>query len=283
MALKDLLVHLDDSKACAYRVDAAIALAKRQEGRVRGVALAPKSTISTYVGIDIPSSLTEAQQAIVQKAAESAVEKFEAAAREAGIDYVSKIDKCSATKAPACLAFHARHTDLCFVGQPDPDESGVAFQESLLEGVLFKSGRPVYIVPYIGRPKVKIRRAVIAWDGGKKAVRAVNDAIPLLQGRSNTEVVILVINPEKRRGAHGEKPGHDIAAHLERHGLKTRVDRQTFPDITPDTVILNYLADSGADLLIMGAYGHSRLREKAFGGVTNTILHQMTTPVLMSD
>jgi nucleotide-binding universal stress UspA family protein len=281
MAFKDLLVHLDDSNACASRVDAAIALAKRQDARVRGIALALKSTISTYVGIDIPSSLTEAQQEIVKKASESALAKFEKAASDAGVGYTGEIVQCSATKAPARLSFYARHADICFVGQPNPDEGGVGFQESLLEGVLFASGRPVYIVPYIGRPNVKIRRAVVAWDGGKKAVRAVNDAIPLLQGRS--EAIVLVINPEKRRSAHGDKPGHDIAAHLERHGIKARVDQQTFPDISADTVILNYLADSGADLLIMGAYGHSRLREKAFGGVTNTILHQMTTPVLMSE
>ncbi len=281
MAYKDLLVHLDDSKTCHYRTEAAIALAKRQEARVSGVALALESTISSYVGIDFPSSLTEAQQEIVKKSAESAVAKFEKAASEAGVKFVSEIVDCSATKAPARLSFHARHSDISFVGQPNPDEPGSNFQESLLEGVLFGSGRPVYIVPYIGRPKVKIRRAVIAWDGGKKAVRAVNDAIPLLQGRS--EAIVLVINPEKRRGAHGDEPGADIAAHLERHGIKTRVDRQSFPDISADTVILNYLADSGADLLIMGAYGHSRLREKAFGGVTNTILHQMTSPVLMSE
>ncbi len=281
MAYKDILVHLDDSKACASRIEAAIALAKRQEARVSGVALALKSTISTYIGVDIPSSLTDAQQEIVAKAAQSAVEKFEQAAAEAGVECVSEVIKCSATKASARLAFFARHTDLCFLGQPNPDESGMAFKESLLEGVLFASGRPVYVVPYIGRPQMKIRKAVIAWDGGKKSVRAVNDAIPLLQGRS--EVIVLVINPEQRRHVHGEKPGTNIAAHLERHGITARVDVQSHVDIPTDTMILNYLSDAGADLLIMGAYGHSRLREKAFGGVTNTILHQMTTPVLMAE
>lgn len=286
MAFKDLLVHLDDSKACKERIDAAIALAKRQDAGVTGVALALKSTISTYIGIDIPASLTEAQQEFVRKAAESAVEKFESACKEAGIKYTSKIDTCSATKAPQRLAFHARHADMSFIGQPNPDEEGVAFQESLLEGVLFASGRPIYIVPYVGRPHVKIRKAVIAWDGGKKAVRAVNDAIPLLQGRNNkqgSDAIVLVINPEARQGAHGDKPGQDIADHLARHGVNASVDRLKMPEAAPDTLVLNYLADSGADLLIMGAYGHSRLREKAFGGVTNTILHQMTTPVLMSE
>ena len=281
MAYKDLLVHIDDSQACVERIAAAIALAKKQGASLTGVALALKSTISTYIGIDIPASLTEKQQAVVQEAASVAVKKFEEAAAKAGVPSRSEIITCSATKAPARLSFHARHADLAFVGQPNPDEAGASFKESLLEGVLFASGRPVYIVPYIGRPNMKVRKAVIAWDGGKKAVRAVNDAIPLLQGRA--EAIVLVINPENRKGAHGDKPGADIAAHLERHGIKTKVDRYTAPDASPDTLILNYLSDAGADLLIMGAYGHSRLREKAFGGVTNTILHQMTTPVLMSD
>ncbi|MGI9356300.1 MAG: universal stress protein [Rhizobiaceae bacterium] len=281
MAFKDILVHLDSSKASADRVEAAIALAKRQEARLVGVALALKSTISSYVGIEIPASLTEQQQAIVQAAAKKAVVGFEAAAKEAGVECTGKIIECGASKAPARLAFHARHADLTFMGQPNPDDDNHSFQESLLDGVMFGSGRPVYVVPYIGRAIRKVRKAVIAWDGGKKAVRAANDAIPLLQGRR--EAIVLVINPEERREAHGDEPGADIAAHLERHGIKTMVDIHVAPQASPDNLILNYMSDSGADLLVMGAYGHSRLREKAFGGVTNTIMHQMTTPVMMSE
>jgi len=282
VALKDLLVHIDDSAACAHRINAALALAKRQGASVSGVALALESTISTYVGIDFPASLNAAQQEIVNKAADSAVAKFEKAAGEAGIKCAAHKIVCGATKAPAQLSFHARHADLAFMGQPNMHEPGASFQESLLDGVLFASGRPVYIVPYIGRFEMQVRKAVIAWDGGKKAVRAVNDAIPLLEGRGG-EVIVLVINADDRRGAHGEKPGEDIAAHLERHGLKTKIERQKISEISTDAAILNFLSDVGADLLIMGAYGHSRLRERAFGGVTNTILHQMTTPVLMAE
>ena len=282
MALKDLLVHIDDSAACAHRINAAVALARRQGASVTGVALALESTISTYVGIDFPASLNAAQQEIVNKAADSAIAKFETAAGEAGVKCSTRRIVCGATKAPAQLSFHARHADMAFLGQPNTHEAGAAFQESLLDGVLFASGRPVYIVPYIGRFDMQVRKAVIAWDGGKKSVRAVNDAIPLLEGRGG-EVIVLVINPEERRGAHGDLPGADIAAHLERHGIATKIERQKISEVSIDAAILNYLADVGADLLIMGAYGHSRLRERAFGGVTNTILHQMTTPVLMAE
>ncbi|MEO1398748.1 MAG: universal stress protein [Pseudomonadota bacterium] len=281
MAFKDILVHLHSSKESADRLDAAIALAKRQEARLFGVALALESTISSYVGIEIPASLTEQQQSIVKAAASKAVTSFEAAAKEAGIEFASKIIACGASKAPAQLAFHARHVDLSFLGQPNPDDDNHSFQESLLDGVMFGSGRPVYVVPYIGRNVRKVRKAVIAWDGGKKAVRAANDAIPLLRDRE--EVIVLVINPDQRRDAHGDKPGAGIAAHLERHGINAKVDLQVAPKASPDNLILNYMSDSGADLLIMGAYGHSRLREKAFGGVTDTIMHQMITPVLMSE
>lgn len=281
MTYKNILVHLDDSDACAERVEAAIALAKRQDARVTGIALSLESTISTYIGIDIPSSLTAAQQLLVDEAAARAVAKFETAASDAGVEFVSQTVSCPATKAPARLAFFSKHADLTFVGQPNPNDRGASFQESLMDGVLQNSGRPVYVVPYIGRPHMKIRKAVIAWDGGKKAVRAVNDAIPLLQGRS--EVSVLVVNPKERGKEFGGKQGENIVAHLKRHGVDASVDYQIAPDLSTDTVILNYLADSGADLLVMGAYGHSRLREKAFGGVTESILHQMTAPVLMSE
>jgi len=281
MSFQNLMVHLDDSKACSYRIEAAISLAKRQNAQLTGIAIALKSTISNYIGFEIPSSFGEAQQKLVEEAVGTSVNNFEKMAKEADIKYSSKIIKCDATKAAALLSFHARHTDLCFLGQPNPDEPGSSFRESLLNSILYASGRPVYVVPYVGRPNPKIRNAVIAWDGSKKAVRAVNDAIPLLKGRG--EATILIINPNLRKGVHGKKPGKDIAAHLECHGIKTKIICQTFQDANTDTVILNYLSDAGADLLIMGAYNHSRLREKAFGGVTNTVLLQMTTPVLMSE
>lgn len=281
MSYKDLLVHLDNSEICEERIAASVALAKREGARLTGVALALESTISTYIGIDFPTSLNEAQQDIVLKSAESAVAKFEAACKEQDVEFESKIIHCPASKAPNRLAFFSRHADLTFVGQPDPSESGKSFQESLMEGVLHSSGRPVYVVPYIGRRKTKVRKALIAWDGGKKSVRAVNDAIPLLQGRE--EVIILVINAKDRSKQFGGKPGSNLASHLERHGVKTKIVSVINPEVTIETTILNYISDSGADLLVMGAFGHSRLRERAFGGVTESILHHMTVPVLMSE
>jgi len=281
MSYKDVLVHLDNTDVCAARVTAAVALAKREGARLTGLAMALESTISTYIGIDFPASLTEAQQEIVKKSADSAVEKFEAAAKEAGIEYAVRVVSCPATKAASRLAFFARHADLIFVGQPNPESAGRAFQETLLEAVLHTSGRPVYVVPYIGHIEHKTRRAVIAWDGSKKAVRAVNDAIPMLAARE--EVDVLVVNPKKRSDDFGGQQGENLVDHLSRYGINAKVVQRSFPEVGVDAVILNHIADTGADLLVMGAFGHSRLREKAFGGVTNSILHQMTSPVMMSE
>lgn len=282
MAFKDLLVHLDDTPACKSRVDAALTLAKRTGASVTGIAIALESTISRYVGLEFPSSLSQLQQEIVRKAADTGIAMFESAAAAAGVKASSRIIHCGATKAPAQLSFYARHADMTFLGQPNIHEPGGSFQEALLDGVMFASGRPVYVVPHIGRFDVPVRKAVIAWDGGKKAVRAVNDAIPLLEGRGG-QVIVLVINADDRRGAHGDRPGEDIAAHLGRHGINATVERQVVREVAVDAAILNFLSDVSADLLIMGAYGHSRLRERAFGGVTSMILQQMTTPVLMAE
>jgi nucleotide-binding universal stress UspA family protein len=150
-----------------------------------------------------------------------------------------------------------------------------------MEAVLFESGRPIYLVPYVGKKIAPVKTAVIAWDGGAKAARTVNDSIPLLQDRE--EVIILIINADEREGAHGGAPGADIAAHLARHGINAKIELETVTGIDINNAILNFLAESGADLLVMGAYGHSRLREKAFGGVTRSILKEMTAPVLMSN
>jgi nucleotide-binding universal stress UspA family protein len=256
-------------------------LAKRHNARLKGVVFALNWPIPVYVGIEIPIDFGDAQQKATDLSVSKIITAFEKAVNDAQVEFASEVIDCNMDRAPARLAFHARHADITFMGQPDPDEENAGFHETLLDGVLFSSGRPVYTMPYIGKTDMKIRKAVIAWDGGKKAARAVNDALPLLKDRD--EVIVLVVNPEKRLAAHGENPGEDIAAHLKRHGINATVDCQAHTNLAPATIILNYLTDSGADLLVMGAYSHSRLRERAFGGVTNTIMHQMTVPVFMSE
>ncbi len=279
--MKDILVHLDDSEVCSHRIRTAISLATKHDAHVIGMALKIRSTIADYIGEALPSGFQEAQRQAVAESARKAIERFEAAAKEGGISHATDTIEKSVAKAPNVLAFHARHSDITILGQTKDEQSGASFNTALMEAVLFESGRPIYLVPYVGKKIAPVKTAVIAWDGGAKSARAVNDSIPLLQDRE--EVIILVINAEEREGAHGKAPGADIAAHLARYNINARVERERVVDIDINNAILNFLADAGADLLVMGAYGHSRLREKAFGGVTKSILKEMTTPVLMSN
>jgi nucleotide-binding universal stress UspA family protein len=133
-------------------------------------------------------------------------------------------------------------------------------------------------VPYIQKAGLKLDRVMVCWDGSRAAARAVADAMPFLHKAKQVEIVIIATGRPKS----DEVPGADLGQHLARHGLKVEVKRITSPDIDVPSTILSYAADSSADMIVMGGYGHSRLREFVLGGATRGILESMTVPVLMS-
>jgi nucleotide-binding universal stress UspA family protein len=172
---------------------------------------------------------------------------------------------------------HGRAADLIVAGQTDPDWDLSPLMD-FPERLALASGRPVLIIPHSGRHPTVGRRAVIAWKGSREAARAVFDALPLL--REAQAVSILEI---KERGDDGARaPDTSIAAALGRHGIKPEVRTSIVSDISVGDEILSRAADLDADLLVMGAYGHSRIRELVFGGVTRHIAKHMTLPTLLS-
>ena len=174
---------------------------------------------------------------------------------------------------------HTRAADLVVASQADPDwEMSGLFDAP--ERLALESGRPVLIVPYAGTFGEIGKRVLIAWSGTREGARAVFDALPLLKG---AEVVTLLCVVGKGAEAEpGQLPGTQIAASLARHGVKVTVQKSIAEDIAVADDILSRAADQGSDLLVMGAYGHSRLREMVFGGVTRHIIRHMTIPTLMS-
>ena len=162
------------------------------------------------------------------------------------------------------------------MGQPDRDKSAPV--EVVDEGVLFESGRPVIFVPYIQKAALKLDRVMVCWDGSRAATRAIADSLPFLQKAKKVEIVIVA----SKAGKTDELPGADLGQHLARHGLQIDVKRITSPDVDVPSALLSHAADSSADMIVMGGYGHSRLREFILGGVTRGILESMTVPVLMS-
>lgn len=241
---------------------------------------------TTVVGVvqqlpPAPAFMGEFPYELVQSAQEAAMreigegyDRFARAAGRPGACELVKIEPAPGN-APQAVARLARNFDMTIGVQPEgPDQSA---SNLILEGVLFHSGRPLLILPYIHRGPAKLGKVIVAWDGGAAAARAVACAMPLFKRAGRVEVVTMVDG----KRATSDLPGFDITRNLARHGINT--DLKTLPkgeDV--GALILSYAADENADLLVMGGYGHSRLREFVLGGATRTILASMTLPVLMA-
>jgi nucleotide-binding universal stress UspA family protein len=271
--IKDIVVNLSGGGAAP---DYAIAIAEVHSAHVAGVAFAYEPVIPGSVMGGVPTALIEAQREENTKLANEAVTRFDAAAKRAGVSAETRILDGSVAGAAETFGRIARRFDLSVLGQAERDRGPA--EDLMIEGALFESGRPVIVVPYIHKGGLKLDRIMVCWDGSRPAARAIADAMPILERGKAVELVIV----SGERGKSDEIPGADMGQHLARHGLKVDVKRIPKGDIDVNDVILSYAADSGADFIVMGGYGHSRLREFIWGGVTLGILSSMTVPVLMS-
>jgi nucleotide-binding universal stress UspA family protein len=278
MSYKDLLVHVDDTRSCPARVQAAVDLAVAHEAHLIGVYIVAEPSPAAFVSGYVPPDLMDTLQQHARERAEAALARFTEVASRNQISYETRIDRVLYTAVADALSTNARYADLAIVGQADPDDAeGPSY---LPEEVTLASGRPTLVIPYIGPAKTLGQRVTVAWNASREAARAVNDALPLLERAQGVGVV--AVNPSDAPFGHGEEPGADIALHLARHGIEVEVQRIEARDLDVANTILSHIADRGSDLLVMGAYGHSRLRELVLGGVTRTILREMTVPVLMA-
>jgi nucleotide-binding universal stress UspA family protein len=170
----------------------------------------------------------------------------------------------------------ARRFDVAVVAQAEPDK--LPARRLIIEAALFDSGRPVLLVPYIQREGLRLERVMVCWDGSRSAARSVGDAMPFLARAKAVEIVLVASEP----GKSNEIAGADIAHHLARHGLKVELKHIVVQDLDVGNTILSHAADTEADFIVMGGYGHSRLREFVLGGATRAILGAMTVPTFMS-
>ena len=282
MALRNLLVYLDATAATDKRIDAAVSLAARH-----GAHLVALTCIGEFLmpgWTQVPGDVLEHHRRLQEENAEAILTRFRAQAERVGVPYETRISHVASNEIGHEVALHARYSDLAILGQVDPDEVPSGGRH-VVEQVALDCGRPVLVIPYIGAPEhggaVHIgRNVMVAWDAGREAARAVNDALPFLAAAESARLV--VINPEAGGLRHGQEPGADIGLHLARHDIEVDVQTYDMPDLGPGDALLAQVSDEGCDLLVMGAYGHSRMRELVLGGATRTVLHQMTVPVLMS-
>lgn len=275
MNYKTIVVHVDSSSHAEARMRHAARLAVAFDAHLVGSAF---SGVSRYaaseVSVDL-AMLAPRDMAAIARDNEAALARFDAIAAAEG---VASVERRMQDDDPAGgLALQARYADLVVVSQTDLDEPASSHLiGGLPEQVVLDGARPVLIVPTAGQFPHVGSRALVAWNGGMEATRAVFNALPLLR------VAALVTVVEFHRGAvGGRQPGADLALYLARHGVRCDVQSEPAP-IRDGEALLSLTADLQADLIVMGCYGRSRFREVMLGGVTETILASMTAPVLMS-
>jgi nucleotide-binding universal stress UspA family protein len=273
--IKDVVVNLSGRAPQDFAADYAASVAATFGAHVAGIAFLYEPVIPDGSLGGVPIDLIELQREENSKAAKGAIGRFETAAKKAGVSAETRILDATFGGAATLFARIARRFDIAVVGQAQR-EHGVS-EELMIEGALFESGRPVIVVPYIQKAPLTLERVLACWDGGRTAARAIGDAMPLLE---RAKAVDLVIVAEERK--NDEITGANMSEHLARHGIAVNVKRIAKGDLSIEDVILSYAADSGADFMVMGGYGHSRLREFILGGATRGILASMTVPVLMS-
>jgi len=275
MGYKTILVHIDAGKRCATRVEAAIRLAQQHDAHLVGLHAVAPFEPPDYVLADVGPAIVEAnRKAMAAELARTEIEftRQTSAASLRNVEWRKAVDD-----AVDAMTLHARYADLVVIGQTDASE-GTNIASDFPERLVLAAGRPVLIIPSVGSFPVIGKRILVAWSPSREATRAVTDSIPLL--RLANSVHVMAINP--KRGEHGNVPGADIGLYLARHGVRVEVKSDQGAEIDVGNELLSRAADLDVDLIVMGGYGHSRLKEWVLGGATRTVLESMTAPVLMS-
>lgn len=278
MSYKTIMVHVDRSRHAAARIQLAAELARRQDAHLIGIAMTGVSRIAYGEGPELqndPAWIPYVNQ--LRALATHTLADFVAAAQR--LDVKSFEQRLVEDEPTGGMLRHGQFTDLIVVGQTDPDDGDASTMPDFPEQVAMNSGRPVLIVPHSWKQAEVGRQALIAWDGSLESIRAITSALPLLKAAK--DVKLAVFNPRAQSHLDGDLPGNDMALYLARHGVKIEVTRRVTGSGVGDA-LLTFADETGSDLLVMGAYGHSRFREIMLGGVTQTILDSMTVPVLMS-
>jgi nucleotide-binding universal stress UspA family protein len=279
MSYKTIQVYADDGRHSEQRIQIAETLAANQGAHIQGMHVIPPLSYPSYMAAEIPIDLIEQRHAQLRAVAASLGTDFAASAERAGLNQEWRCFDAFRGDLTETVAELGRYADINIVSQSDPDGEG---QErlDLVEPLLFGSGRPVLVVPYAGKFDGKFENVMIAWNATRESARAVFDAMPILQAAR--KVTVMTVNPSDTAEAGDPYPGADLANILARHDVQAEVHHTQGDDISVGDMLLSTMAETATDLLVMGAYGHSRMREYVFGGATRHIIQHMTAPVMMS-
>jgi len=276
MALKDILLHVDGSRSMPGRLAAAAELARVHGAHLTGIYVVVVAVLPSYAEAQIPARIVEAQRAGAANAASAAEKAFQSATTQLGI---TTEWRCVEGGRLDVLSLHAHYADLVIVGQADRTDPECV-SVGLADGLVLESGRPLMMIPATGAGDTIGTNVLTAWNAKREAVRAVSDAMPLLE--SAGKVTVVTINAGDADPENAGIPAADICLHLARHGIDTRARNLFGAPASVGEKLLDAATDEGADLLVMGAYGHSRFRERVLGGVTAHVLTHSKIPVFLS-
>ena len=274
--LKRILVHIPSEQEARPVIDGAVSFAGQHNAPLNAISIGYESTAVGFA-IDGGTAVAAAYDIEHDRAlarATAANELFEIEARLAGVTAHSQSIVAMSVDAGPILGAAARLHDLTVVQQPNFDCD--SYDNAVALDVLMESGGPVLFIPYTHRGPLPLARIGIAWDGGRLAARAVRDAMPLLAKASSIQ--ILSINEPAAATASAVA----LSNYLADHGLQARIERSSAEGNAIQPALLSLAADCSLDLLVMGGYGHSRLQERIFGGVTRAMFRAMTVPTLMT-
>jgi nucleotide-binding universal stress UspA family protein len=279
MTYKTILVHCDAGRAAAARTELAAALAERHQALLVGLHARPAFQAPVYDNGSFAMGMMYKDYEDALRESEAASSKTFAAAVKGKA--ITSEWRSADGYADDLLTVHARYADLTVVGQDDPGASTrLPVPSDLPESVALATGRGVLVVPFIGASAAIGRNVLLCWNASRESARAATEALPLLQAAG--AVTVLVVGAKTSVSGHGAEPGADAAIWLGRHGVKVTVQRDVAADADVGNLILSRAMDYGCDLIVMGIYGHSRLREVVLGGASRTVLASMTVPVLMA-
>jgi nucleotide-binding universal stress UspA family protein len=277
MSWKEIVVHIDGESTWRPLADAAAALAEQLHAHLVGVEVV-RIPDRGDAGIrrGLGEELLEQRRRDLEEKARRLGEEFTRRCDRSGLAVEWRVADGEPVRE---LVLQARYADLLVLAPPAPRSALALEDPHLPASVVLAAGRPVLLIPPAAGAAVGGRHVLIGWNASREAARAVADALPIVERAQRVSVV--VVHPERGRD-HGPDPGADVAHYLARHGTHVEVLRIDGSHADAGTVLLERVAALGADVLVMGAYGHSRLRELVLGGATRTALQRATVPVLMS-
>ncbi len=272
---RQILVHLDSTKASALRLEIALGLAEQWDAELAALYAVTPALVTLSYPPDIAAAATNVAL-LDAECRERAARAFQAALPKSWV--AATWASAEVMSVSGVVAKQALYADLLILGQPDPgDPAAARLPPSFVSDVLIESGRPALVIPFIGTPSVPGKRVVIAWKDTREAARSMYFAWPFLHAAESVHVIAWGDDSD---GVEGD--ALKLRTYMTAHGVRAEWHVEAHEPEKTGEMLLSRTADLGADLLIMGCYGHGRLREWVLGGTTRSVLDAMTIPVLMA-